>query len=150
MKKQERLLKLSIGAFAVMAGSIMLIPLELWIVPGVLFWAGLVLGILSQWMLSQKEKRKDCRWGVFTFFSGKTGRYVDTSLIVLTTVLAMALALDGYSYICYVLITAVLFSFSMHCIVNGRIFAEVVDSKNKENTAESPDKCKKKGGKRSR
>lgn len=121
----ERLLAISVGGFAVMSGSILLMPLDMGILSGCLFWGGLLVGILFQRKLSGKMHSKPQKWGIFTFFTGRLGRIVDGSMILLAIGLAAAMALDGYSYICYALLAAMLFSFCLHCIVNGRTFAAV-------------------------
>ena len=138
--KQKRvdqiLLAISVGSFLLMSVSFLLMPVKaLKMMPGILFWSGLLLGIVTQIILEirrraffkfYKVRRKNMqrpRNGLLSFCSNRAAILADAALVVslLAAVLAFVLT-KGYGYVCYVFIAATVFSFCMHCILNGRIF----------------------------
>lgn len=138
--KQKRvdrlLLGISIGSFLLMSVSFMLMPLKsLKLTPGILFWAGMALGILTQVILETrrraffrfyKVRRKNMqkpRNGLLSFCSNPWATVADGAMLLsfLATILAFIFT-KGYGYVCYVFIATTVFSFCMHCVLNGRIF----------------------------
>ncbi len=133
-KAEYLLLGASIGGFAVLAISFLLLPLEgLGFVPGILFWAGLLTGVVLQIVLEtrrksllakynvKRETMQKARNGLLSFRSNSFAAAADFFLIVsaAATVLAFILT-KGTGYMCYVCLSALTFSFCMHCILNGR------------------------------
>lgn len=138
--KQNRadciLLCISAGGFAILAISFILMPIAgLGIIPGILFWGGLLTGIVLQCVLEtrrrklfakynvKRETMQKTRNGLLSFFSNGLAVAVDSCLIaaVLATVLAFVFT-KGTGYLCYICLSVLIFSFCMHCIVNGRIY----------------------------
>lgn len=122
-----RLLQLSIGGFAAVAVSFMLMPLTLIVtIAGLLFWLGLALGIGAQAVLMIRAKKAGWktgpkRWGLVTFFANKWAKIADLAMVAGALLTAYALyATGGYGYVCYVLLSATVFAFCMHCILNGK------------------------------
>lgn len=126
----------SIGGFAILAISFMLMPVEaLGIVPGILFWGGLLIGAVLQVVLENRRrslfnqynvKRKSmqkARNGLLSFGSNSLAMIADIvmGISVVATVLAFVLT-NGTGYLCYVCLAALVFAFCMHCILNGRIY----------------------------
>ena len=126
MKKGGKKQIMAIAGFAVMSGSILLMPLELGALSGFLFWGGLIWGCACQAGLRTGGGPR--KWGVFRFFPGKPGKIVDTAMILLMAGAAAALAADGYAYLCCVLLAAAVFAFSLHCIVNSQNFVKLFGS----------------------
>lgn len=136
-KQADRiLLYLSIGAYAVMSISFMLMPIDaIGRTPGVLFWGGLLLGILFQ-LISETRRRRflsrcrinpkkmqNPRNGLFTFSSNKYTKVADWILLVsLVCTILLFLITRGTGYLCFVFISISTMAFCMHCIFNGKIF----------------------------
>ena len=130
------LLGVSVGGFFLMSLSFLVMPVaSLAVIPGLMFWLGLTIGVTLQILLEvrrrrffeaysiKREKMQKPRNGLLSFGSNKMAMIADLATVV--SVLAMILAFvftKGYGYICYVFITAAVFSFCMHCILNGRIY----------------------------
>ena len=122
-----------------MSISFMLMPIEtLRMVPGLLFWGGLIVGVAFQIILEarrraffarynvKREKMQKPRNGFLTFGSNQIAMIADNFLVVslVATILTFVYT-KGYGSICYVCITVLLFSFCMHCIFNGRNYFHV-------------------------
>lgn len=135
-KTDRLLLGTSIGGFAVLAISFMLMPVEgLGFVPGILFWGGLVTGVALQIVLEarrnslfakynvKRETMQKARNGLLSFRSNSLAAVADVFLIVsaVATILAFILT-KGTGYVCYISLSVLVFSFCMHCILNGRIY----------------------------
>lgn len=133
------LLRISFGAYFVMSASFPLMPVEsLKILPGILFWGGLLAGAALQILLASRRKAffkankikrhriERPRNGLLTFCANREAKIVDILLGVsfLATVLSFILT-KGYGYICYPLIGITLFAFCLHCILNGRIYFHI-------------------------
>lgn len=141
-KQTDRLLLcLSIGSFAIMSISFLLMPIDaIGTIPGVLFWGGLLLGMLFQITLETRrrsffakyrvnpKKMQKPRNGFLTFSSNKYAKIVDRILpvSVVCTVLAFLLT-RGTGYICFAFIAITIMTLCMHCILNGRIFFHVMN-----------------------
>ena len=143
MKKNpldSSLLGVSIFGFLLCASSILLMPEEdLLLLPGILFWLGLLLGVGTQIALNCRRKAffakhqadvrkmQKRRCGCFHLFSNHIASVADT--VLLASVLGAVLSIwytEGLDYICYVFIALVIFAFSMHCILNGRNYHHVM------------------------
>lgn len=141
--KQRRmdrmLLSMSVLGFFLMSASFLLMPSDkARYTPGILFWGGLAVGVALQIVLEirrraffaaykvSRKKMQKPRNGLLTFSSSRLAAVVDILMIVsfVATVLTLILT-RGYGYVCYVLIAVTLFTFCLHCILNGRIFFHV-------------------------
>ena len=124
----------SICGFALMSISFLLMPLEnMRILPGLLFWGGLLLGVAFQSTLEARRRAFFARYnvnrkrmqrprnGLLSFGSNKVAKTADIILAVsvVATILAFLLT-RGPGYICYICIAVLLMSFCLHCILNGR------------------------------
>lgn len=128
------ILGLSILGYGILSVSFLLMPLRsVGILPGLMFWGGLLLGAVMQVVLElrrrqffrtyhvKRQKMQKPHNGFLTFFSNRPAKAADCSLILSVVGLAAALVVTGgRAYICYVLIGAAVFSLCMHCVLNGR------------------------------
>ena len=139
MKRQtidRILLGTSIGGFAILSISFMLMPYEeLGILPGILFWGGLLLGVVLQIVLEnrrgalfaqynvKRETMQKAKNGLLSVCSNRLATVADGILAAdaIATVLAFVFT-RGTGYLCYVCLSVLVFSFCMHCILNGRIY----------------------------
>ena len=139
-KKDEAWMIISIGSFVVMSISFLLMPINMTVkrygiieyVPGLVFWVGLVTGIIGQIVLivrcrkrimrhKAKENRGHIRRiGLFYFFQNVPAIIVDLSLVIsLTGVIISTNVTQGMSYICYIFLSVCTLAFCLHCIFNG-------------------------------
>ena len=130
------LLGISLAGFLLMSVSFVLMPFEtVSIVPGILFWGGLIIGVVFQIVLEKRrraffasynvkrEKMQKPHNGLLTFGSNRAAMIADNTLACsfVATILAFVFT-KGTGYLCYVFIATTVFTFCLHCILNGRIF----------------------------
>lgn len=133
----KRLLILSLAGFLCTALSFPLMPNMreeglLQVLPGLLFWAGLLLGIGSQISLSAQRKH----WaekeperggeiqkrlpGALCFFQNTEGKISDIALAISVTGLAVCFAARVDGLFVFLFMGLTFFSFCTHCIYNGK------------------------------
>ena len=136
----------SVCSFLLLAVSFLLMPLgeetgtELStyaLVAGGLFWGALLLGIVTQCVLAHRRrawyaKRRNKRMrtaqkiGLISFFKNKPAAMADVALLLsLIGWIIVMIVTDGFGYICFVFASLFVFSFSMHCILNGKVFYHI-------------------------
>lgn len=145
LKKARCLITISILCFFVTSIDFMLMPISDYItgrsvrwvdiITGLLFWASLVIGITfcilysklcKEWysnINTEKDVYKERKAGLFTFFSNPYAFLADLILIIsFIAFIALMIFTDRTNFICYFVITLFVFSFIMHCILNGKSF----------------------------
>lgn len=129
----------SAAGFFVMSLSFLLIPAEkLGYLPGILFWGGMIGGITLQTLLEHRRRktgtgrrrRNERRNGFWSVGSNREALVADCVFLgsIIFTVLAFVLT-RGMGYVCYCAIALMLFSFCMHCVLNGRNYSRLYDSR---------------------
>ena len=143
-KKNETIyLIVSIIGYFIFSISFLLMPIEakgveqgpnvVTVVAGIMFWIGLLVGIIAQICLSASRKNwfnknrvrlplsNQPKLGLITFFRNKIAIISDVLLIVALVGLIVSVMLtDATGYACYIFITLTTFSFCSHCIFNGK------------------------------
>lgn len=142
-------LGLSIFFFLMFSVSFLLMPLgsetptenisAYTMVAGLMFWISIIMGIVTQCVLAHRRRswyvihriRKVSatqKVGLISFFKNSYAIVADvvTILSLIGLVIAM-IATQGTGYICYVLVSLFVFSFSMHCILNGKVFYHIIN-----------------------
>lgn len=142
-------LGLSIFFFLMFAVSFLLMPLgsetptegisAYTMVAGLMFWISIIMGIVTQCVLAHRRRswyvihrirkvRATQKIGLVSFFKNSYATVADvvTILSLIGLVIAM-IATKGTGYICYVLVSLFVFSFSMHCILNGKVFYHIIN-----------------------
>lgn len=143
-KRTDRVfLYISLSGFLVTSASFLLMPVEaVNIVPGLMFWVGLIIGSSFQVILAirrrvslkiegsgRKEKRPP-RCGLFSFESNREATIVDNILVVSFVAAVLAFIITkGFGFVCYPFIATTVFSFCLHCILNGRIYFHLKEHK---------------------
>lgn len=131
------LLAVSICEFFLMSGSILLMSAQdTKLLPGTLFWGGLLLGAVTQVVLSKRRKaflaahpdsvgkRKRARIGLLVFAANIPALIADILMVCgIAATVAVFLITKGYGYICNLCLAVAVFASCMHCILNGKIFA---------------------------
>ena len=137
MKKQvkNRILQLIIiiGCLFLSSACVLMVPIAhnqkaLTMLCSIMFWGFLLAGYLMFWFINhsrkkQKQKLTKRRVGIVTFFRNSPAKLMDCICIVgiiLLLISAKAELLQGYLQ--YIISFLVLFSFHMHCILNGENF----------------------------
>lgn len=138
----------SIGSFALMSVSFLLMPLDktveqydaMDVIPGVMFWLFLILGILTQVHLSLRRKRSERKKevhgiGIFSFCKNIYATVADVvTIISLVGLIVTFIVTKGMGYICCVFVCIFLMTFCLHCIFNGQVFLYLIQGK-KHNSA---------------
>ena len=133
------LLRISVGGFLVMSLSFLLMPVSgLGIIPGLLFWLGLILGVISQIFLEiqrrrffrahnvDRKKMQKPHCGLLTFGSNRYAKTMDNAfLICMVFSVVVFWATKGFGYICNFCISLTVFIFCLHCVLNGRNYFHV-------------------------
>jgi len=136
VKKEIVILTISIISHFLLATSFLFMPLEneqLQIMAGVMFWVFLILGIVSQvllaiWFRQACSKNKEWRIqkqkiGIFTIGKNKFSVVADIVLLIsAVTFVVLMIFTRGTGYISYIVLTILVFSFSMHCVLNGKVY----------------------------
>lgn len=147
MSKQKTdymLFGVSVLSFLMLAVSFLLMPIEsentqdkisaTALVAGVMFWVSIVIGVATQVVLSARRKKwysenriktdkKEQKIGLISFFKNIYSIIADiASAISLIGLVVAMIVTHSTGYICYVFVSAFIFSFSMHCILNGKVF----------------------------
>lgn len=156
----RKLLCISIVCFFLMSISFLLMSVKtMKVIPGVLFWGGLTGGIALQIVLAvryraflkqhpeEKQKKREKRIGLLSFGASPAAMLADKVLAGSTVVMILTfIVTKGSGYLCFVFIATTLFSFCMHCVLNGRICSYVSNlSKNPVNTGNKKAKKTRKG-----
>lgn len=132
-------LLLSMVGFLLFSISFVLVPKEQFVIlPGLLFYGGLIVGISFQVVLEIKRKAffkkhkvkqsriQKPRNGLFSFGSNRIALVVDSVLIASAIVTALAFIFPkSFGNWCFVCISVLMFSFCAHCVFNGRNFFHI-------------------------
>ncbi len=146
-KFQKRILVVSAVSFFILSLSFLFLPVEgvvsnsvKLIILGVVIWLFLIIGILSQIKLSlwfKKSVKKDGisdkgRIGVLCFLQNTYSTLADIICAVsLIGFIVSAVITHLFGYINYVLLFVLIFSFSMHCILNGKVYNYIIHGQEK-------------------
>ncbi len=136
VKKEMVTLAISIISFFLLAISFLFMPLEsklLQIMAGIMFWLFLAVGIASQillavWFKQACSKNKEWRMqkqrvGIFAIGKNRFSIVADFILLISTVIFSVLMILTrGTGYISYIVLTILVFSFCMHCILNGKVY----------------------------
>ncbi len=142
-------LGISIFFFLMFAVSFLLMPLESEVptentsvyslVAGLMFWSSIIMVIVTQCVLAFRRKywfethrirkvRASQKIGVISFFENIYATVADiVSILSFIGFIVSTIVTHGTGYICYVLLSLFVFSFGMHCVLNGRIYYYVVN-----------------------
>lgn len=125
------LLVMSIIGFLLLSVSFLLMPLnkdslEPNIFAGILFWCSLLTGIVFQVILSLRIKKLNYNntrhgLGVVKFFQNSYAKISDIAFVIsVIGLIVTMITTNGLGYSCYIFLAMTVFSFSMHCILNGK------------------------------
>ena len=153
LKTDFILLYISVLCFLVFSVSFLLMPLESKTqingisVPsfaaGIMFWLGLIFGAASQTLLSARYKnrmsarareigrnvRPASRVGLFTFLRNTPAIIADVGCAVsFAGLVAVLIITGGAGYVCFSFMSVFAFTFAMHCILNGKIYANITNA----------------------
>ena len=147
-KKINIFLYASLCAFFVMSIDFMFMPIGIndfsknykavSIVTGIIFWLGLIAGITlfilyalkCKAQFNQIQKYNDNfgtadnkRIGLISFFSNRVALVSDVVFILSAILFAVLMIFTKRTaYICYIVLSLLVFSFITHCIFNGKIY----------------------------
>ncbi len=139
----------SIVSFLLLAISFLLMSIEsgntsdsisvITIVSGAIFWVSIILGIVTQCVLTNRRKKWYAenrvsqseikqRIGLISFFKSKYAAVADiiTAISLIGFIIAVFVT-QGTGVVCYVFLAVFVFSFSLHCILNGKNFYYVLN-----------------------
>ena len=133
------LLCISIGSFLLMSLSFLIIPVDttverydaMDIIPGVMFWVFLIIGVAGQIALTIRRKRfqtRKGRIGLLSAFKNIPAIVADVSFLVsLVSFVFLTKVTHGMGYVCYILLGVCVFTFCSHSIFNGKNFNYVIE-----------------------
>jgi hypothetical protein len=139
--KQKKLLIVQIIMFLLSAISIALTSITTYdstitrtvisIIIGSLFWLGIIGGILTGFVLKNKIKpnlQNGKKIGIVCFFKNKYSAIFDVLMLVSFVISVIEIVAKSDSVFAIIVIALFIFSFEMHCVLNGKIF-EYINSK---------------------
>lgn len=146
MKKQKYMFWISTLGFFVMSLSFLFMNQDILyigmmpriIIAGIAFWVMLIIAVAAQLMLcvSMRESiksdfsTKKRKIGLICFFSNRYAAVADLLMIVSAVILTVSFIFtDASNYFNYIILSVFVFSFSMHCILNGRKFYYMIHNK---------------------
>lgn len=109
------------------------------LIAGIIFWISMLILIVVQivlslrmrkWMKKYKIKqfRDASKIGAISFFKNTYAIVADVLMVIsLTALVVLIVVTQGTGYICFIAITIFVFSFSMHCVLNGKVFYYVTN-----------------------
>lgn len=141
---------ISVGGFLLNSASFLIMPvMDLLYLPGILFWLGLVLGIAGQIAVEHRRKlffksyrmnhrkMQKARCGALCAFSNLEAKAADILAVLAAAGLAAVFAVTGgMGYICFAAIALAVFTFCLHCILNGRNYFHIKNFKRVKQTLE--------------
>lgn len=103
------------------------------VIAGITIWVTLAVGIITQILLSKGLKtflnKKGImsyrKIGVISFFQNKYASLADISFFISLVCFVVSMVctnMNGNNFINFIFWTILVFSFSMHCILNGKVF----------------------------
>lgn len=106
------------------------------IIVGLMFWIGLAVGIALIFVL--KNKTKNCldnekSVGLVRFFKNKYAICFDIAMAILLIASIIVIMVQTESFIGSVVIALLVFSFEMHCVLNGKIYKCLMKTGDKNN-----------------
>lgn len=146
MKKQKYMFWISTLGFFVMSLSFLFMNQDILylgvppriIIAGIAFWGMLIIAVVGQLMLcvSMRESIKSDfstqkrKIGLICFFSNRYAAVADLLMIVSAIILIVSFIFtDASNYFNYIILSVFVFSFSMHCVLNGRKFYYMIHNK---------------------
>lgn len=106
---------------------------------GAMFWIGLIGIIISSIQVSKlgkiiSERLEDNendkkRVGIISFFQTKPAKIADLILIISLVLLIVFCVFTNYTILKFLLISIVVFSFGMHCVLNGINYSYIANRK---------------------
>lgn len=147
------LLYTSIFCFLVFSSSFLLMPVDTKaqingisaasFAAGIMFWLGLISGCLIQALLAVRYKNRMAakaqgngrkivpvsRIGLISFLRNTPAIIADVGFAVsLVGLAAVMIVTGGAGYVNFSFMFVVTFTFAMHCILNGRIYANITSA----------------------
>lgn len=109
-------------------------------ITGFLFWMFFIIGYGLLFYTGKKikkkktnhKKRRKALPGIFVFFSNKPATIFDLFSAVLFLLFIILLIAEVSNYFPYVILTLLVFSFNMHCILNGKIYRAIKNENGRE------------------
>lgn len=108
-------------------------------VAGLMFWISIIMGIVTQCVLAYRRRdwyaihrirkaRSTQKIGLLSFFKNFYAIIADVvATISLIGLVISMIVTQGTGYVCYVFVSLFVFSFSMHCILNGKVFYHITN-----------------------
>ena len=146
MKKQKYMFWISVFGFFAMSLSFLFMYKDILyigmpireVIASIVFWVMLIIGIAAQIMLyiimresiKSDFTTKKRKIGLICCFSNRYAAVADLLMIVSAVILTVSFIFtDASNYFNYIILSVFVFSFSMHCILNGRKFYYMIHNK---------------------
>lgn len=105
---------------------------------GFLFWAG-VIGVVITVLIINASRKSDTDFneshsdlkqlGAIHFFKNRPAMIADISMMISLAGFIITMALSGNSVLRFLFISLFVFTFGMHCMLNGLNYIFIIDSK---------------------
>ncbi|MBR2589498.1 MAG: hypothetical protein IKE65_01080 [Clostridia bacterium] len=101
------------------------------IIIGIIFWLGLIAGIILCVLLSKQRKAAgfdEGKIGLIGFFSNKAAIVFDCLMIVSCIASIVFIVLKSQLFIGFISIALFFFSLEMHCVLNGKNYKYITSN----------------------
>lgn len=136
MAKSKKMILAQIISFAISSLMICLSPICSYdegkakmimsVIVSAVFWIGLIAGIVLDVLLGKDNKELKGKMGLISFFKNKIAMIFDI-LFVISLILSLVVVISKTALaIGSVAIAVCIFSFEMHCVLNGKCFNKLI------------------------
>lgn len=136
MAKSKKMILAQIISFAISSLMICLSPICSYdegkakmimsVIVSTVFWIGLIAGIVLDVLLGKDNKELKGKMGLISFFKNKIAMIFDI-LFVISLILSLVVVISKTALaIGSVAIAVCIFSFEMHCVLNGKCFNKLI------------------------
>lgn len=134
MSNSKKLILIQIISFFISSVSMCFMPLGSYydgklqkgiaMILGVIFWIFLIAGFVLNIVIRKTDKDKNVkgRCGIIRLFQNKYAKIADVILIISFIVSVITIVSKSTIYLGAVVLFVFVFSFEMHCILNGKYF----------------------------
>ncbi len=136
MAKSKKMILAQVISFAISSLMICLSPICSYdegkakmimsVIVSTVFWIGLIAGIVLDVLLGKDNKELKGKMGLISFFKNKIAMIFDI-LFVISLILSLVVVISKTALaIGSVAIAVCIFSFEMHCVLNGKCFNKLI------------------------
>lgn len=107
------------------------------IVISTVFWAGLLIGVVINFVIKSKFSLPSGKSGIIRFFANKYAKIFDILFVIALILSIVVIVTKTELSIGSTAIALCIFSFEMHCVLNGKCFNKLLKGKEEKINGEA-------------